>query len=65
MVHVLVFKKRYLSFLNLVKVTPFDNNYEKVSNDLERLFAIILVQETIEYIKVRYRKVCFFLQITD
>ena len=38
-----------LSFLDLLKNVPYDDNYEDVSYDVESLFTSIPVQETIDY----------------
>ena len=39
-----------LSFQDLLKRAPFDDNYEDVSYEVESLFPSIPVQETIDYI---------------
>ena len=39
-----------LSFPDLHKSAPYDDNYEDVSSDVESLFTSIPVQETIDYI---------------
>ena len=38
-----------ISFLDLLKNVPYDDNYEDVSYDVESLFTSIPVQETIDY----------------